>query len=276
MICDLADYIGAQYHTDRGTNLDAIIKDKGIQIFYEEFKEAFDGLLDLTGASPWIYCNLSTGNHPGGKRTRFTISHELGHYFIDEHRIALASGYVPSLGEYTVKDLVVEREADLFASRLLMPGDVYSKKAKKVELGMKGIVDLSKRFDVSIKCSAIRYLNEDFSPCALSFWSMEGKLVWKWFSKSMWNAGIRKFNPVPVAKGATDICIRKECENPGHSENSAASVGYVFQVGDNVHYNEVVHEEAIVLGDYGVLSFIRSQKKKLMPMAEVLDRRYDR
>jgi Zn-dependent peptidase ImmA (M78 family) len=276
MICDLADYIGEQYHTDQGTDLDALIEDKGIHIFYEEFEEPLDGLLDLTGRSPYIYCNLSTGNHPGGKRTRFTISHELGHYFIDEHRSALANGFVPSLGEYTVKDLVVEREADLFASRLLMPGAVYSKLAKKSEPGLKGVVELAKRFDVSIKCSAIRYLSEDIFPCALSFWSMEGKLVWKWFSKSMWNAGIRKFNPVPVAKGATDICIYKECENPGHSEYSAASVGYVFQVGDNPHYNEVVHEEAIVLGDYGVLSLIRSQKKKLMPMAEVLDRRYDR
>lgn len=275
-ICDLADLIGEQYHTDRGTDLDALLEDKGIQVFYEEFEETFDGLLDLIGNSAHIYCNLSTGNHPGGKRTRFTISHELGHYFIDEHRSALTNGYVPSLGEYTVKDLVVEREADLFASRLLMPGDVYTKIAKKANPGLKGIVELAKCFDVSIKCSAIRYLNEDSSPCALSFWSMEGKLVWKWFSKSMWNAGIRKFNPVPVAKGATDICIHEESDNPGHSESSAASVGYVFQVGDNPHYNEVVHEEAIVLGNYGVLSLIRSQKKKLMPMAEVLDRRYDR
>jgi hypothetical protein len=92
----------------------------------------------------------------------------------------------------------------------------------------------------------------------------------------MWNAGIRKFNPSPIKEGATDLCINKGNDSLGHFESSAAAVGYVFQVGDNVHYNEVVHEEAIVLGEYGVLSLIRSQKKKLMPMAEVLDRRYDR
>lgn len=272
-ICELADHIGESYQTSAGTNLAGILKDKGIELFYEQFEESFDGLIDLTEDIPYIYCNLSTGNDPEGKRTRFTISHELGHFFIDEHRNALASGYMPSLGEYTTKDLIIEREADLFASRLLMPGKTYLKQVKKVEPGLKGVLALSKRFNVSLKCAAIRYLSEDICSCALSFWSWEGKLVWKWFSKSMWNAGIRKFQPTPVAKGAVDLCL-KNSEIPGYNDNTYGPVSYLFQ--SIAHADEIVQDEAIVLGEYGVLSLTRVQNGKLKPLADVLAERYER
>jgi hypothetical protein len=49
-----------------------------------------------------IYCNLDRENLPSSPRARFTLSHELGHYFIDEHQNNLASGQVrphPSAAE---------------------------------------------------------------------------------------------------------------------------------------------------------------------------------
>src|SRR5689334_23997225 len=53
------------------------------------YGNCFDGLLEYEAGEFHVYCNVDRGNIPGGARARFTLAHELGHYFIDEHRIAL-------------------------------------------------------------------------------------------------------------------------------------------------------------------------------------------
>ncbi|MGC9451683.1 MAG: ImmA/IrrE family metallo-endopeptidase [Oceanipulchritudo sp.] len=276
MICSLADSLGEDFFSSAGTDLKSLLTDRGINLHFDSFKESFDGLIDACGDSYHIYCNTRTGNTPGSTRARFTIAHELGHYFIDEHRHAIRAGAFPSMGEMAPKDLIVEREADLFASRLLLPNSFYLNSLKKAAVGLKGIVSLANQFDVSIKCSALRYLNEDHSSCALSFWSWERNLIWKWYSTSMWNAGIRKIKAEPIRGGATDKCLRMGPENPGSMEDSAATIGYLFHVGDGVHHAELVSEEAMSLGEFGVLSLIHVKAGKLKPMAEVLEKRYCR
>jgi hypothetical protein len=60
------------------------------------YQEAFDGMLEWRDGVFHIYCNLSTVENSTSVRARFTLAHELGHFFIDEHRNALASGRVPA------------------------------------------------------------------------------------------------------------------------------------------------------------------------------------
>ena len=59
-------------------------------------------------------------HHP---RTRFSICHELGHYFIERHHDDLVNGEPPhgSSGEFKNGVAEGEREADAFASSLLLP-----------------------------------------------------------------------------------------------------------------------------------------------------------
>ncbi len=58
-------------------------------------------------------------HHP---RTRFSIAHELGHYFLEPHRAYLrrTGKSHPSKGEF-LSDRTIEMEADAFAAGLLMP-----------------------------------------------------------------------------------------------------------------------------------------------------------
>lgn len=59
---------------------------------------------------------------------RFTLAHELGHYFIDQHRRGLEEGKVRSHGSVVEfeSELPIEQEADTFAASLLMPRERFS------------------------------------------------------------------------------------------------------------------------------------------------------
>jgi Zn-dependent peptidase ImmA (M78 family) len=276
IIGDFGNAIGEDYFKQGGTHLDSILEAQGINLYYDSFKESFDGLLVNSENSWSVYCNSRTGNIPGSVRGRFTVAHELGHYFIDEHRKAIMAGLIPSMGESAQKDSLMEREADLFASRLLLPGAFFEKSLRGVRPGMKGILDLANEFDVSVKCAALRYLNEDPASCALSFWSWDKQLVWKWFSTSLWNSGIRSLKTDLIQKGATEICLNSGSDGAGNLHESAAPMEYLFRTGDGAPYGEIFHEEALVLGEYGVLVLLRASSGKLKPLAEVLQKRYCR
>lgn len=53
-------------------------------------------------------------------RSRFTVAHELGHIFLGHE---MKKGYIPRSKEFVIKP-PTEREADLFAARLLCPSCV--------------------------------------------------------------------------------------------------------------------------------------------------------
>jgi hypothetical protein len=75
-------------------------------------------------------------------QTRFSIAHELGHYYIPEHRRLLIAGKLHWSEPGFVCDNVMEREADLFASALLIPESVvdqlWSRKALSLQSILRG------------------------------------------------------------------------------------------------------------------------------------------
>ena len=270
-LIDLAECIAESNQTNSRTDLASILRSNDLTVYYDTFPESFDGLLQCRGDHFDIICNERTGNAPGTKRSRFTIAHELGHYFIDEHRIALKGNLMPSLGEGAKSDERIEREADLFASHLLLPTASFRKAKKKAPPRMAGIISLARQFDVSVKCTAVRYLTDDGASMVLTFRSWKGEMVWKWFSTSAWNAGIRKVQPGPVSGGATSNVLRKEDKTREDIEATAIPARYAFVLGDGVHYYEVFHEETIPLGEFGVLTLFTAQRGALTPLAEILN-----
>ena len=98
-----------------------IADDYNVTYSTADYGDGFDGLLMYRQGGFHIFVNLA--RQQTELRRRFTFCHELGHFFIDGHRTALASGEVPYLSSFTnfSSESVVEREADFFASCLLMP-----------------------------------------------------------------------------------------------------------------------------------------------------------
>ncbi len=87
----------------------------------------------------------------------FTVAHELGHYFIDDHPLAvLGSGKHFSRSGYISKDRF-EEEADAFATEVLMPWKLIEPVIRANAGGFGTIKAVADGCESSLLASAIRY-----------------------------------------------------------------------------------------------------------------------
>jgi len=94
-IADLAEDVWSTFSGERQVFVDGIIKSVGVGLTYDDYEDAFDGLIEYRSGRFHIFSNTTQGQQPNFPRVRFTLGHELAHYFIDEHRIKLRSGVPP-------------------------------------------------------------------------------------------------------------------------------------------------------------------------------------
>lgn len=90
---------------------------------------------------------------------RFSIAHELGHYFLAGHPEKVFSGgkrIHESQAGFGSREQI-ELEADHFAAGLLMPSDLFMVEAGKYSDGFTAIEMLADRCQTSLTSSAIRY-----------------------------------------------------------------------------------------------------------------------
>ena len=88
---------------------------------------------------------------------RFTVAHELGHYFLPGHAEALfPSGTGIHHSSFLSTD-PLERQADWFASVLLMPEFLFKKAVDRAGYGFSAIEKLSLLCKASILATAIRF-----------------------------------------------------------------------------------------------------------------------
>lgn len=90
---------------------------------------------------------------------RFTVAHELGHYFLPGHPGHLfpsGNGVHQSRSGFISVD-PYERQADYFASALLMPESRFRDEIDGAGRGFPAIQHLAKCFQTSITATAIRY-----------------------------------------------------------------------------------------------------------------------
>jgi Zn-dependent peptidase ImmA (M78 family) len=88
---------------------------------------------------------------------RFSIGHELGHYFLEGHPEAvLKNGIHQSQAGFVTRDRY-EQEADIFAASLLMPNDLFKTEMRKVGEGLGAIIALSGVARTSLTATGFRY-----------------------------------------------------------------------------------------------------------------------
>jgi Zn-dependent peptidase ImmA (M78 family) len=100
---------------------------------------------------------------------RFTISHELGHYFLPGHPEKLfpnGSGVHASRSGFISND-ECEVEADHFASGLLMPERLFVDALREAGAGFEAIKKLAATCRTSITATAIRYAKLSEDPVAV-------------------------------------------------------------------------------------------------------------
>ena len=228
------------------------------------FGEAFDGLIEWRDRWFWVYSNLSRVGPPESARERFTIGHELGHYFIDEHRNALIKGVGrhPSFNEFQ-SDELAEREADLFASHLLMPTRAFTAAIPKVPLGIPGILNLKKQFGTSITSTALRYVSLADFFCVVVKWNIDG-YGWRWTSQEAYEN--RYWSTTKSVEGlppdsATRMVMRGAASSSGFIERGAVASMWFDYIGAGGWRDEILMEQAISLGQYGFLTLLLPASK---------------
>lgn len=203
----------AQVHGFRAAPVDpfTIIRHERELIHAEggDFGDAFDGRLSYVNPR-FLLCYNTKYNawprqnehHP---KVRFTVAHELGHYYLDAHRRYLVTQDQPhgSCSEFESSSRV-EREADCFAAGLLMPHYLLGPRVNcELDATVDAIKSAASAFDVSLTGMMVRWTQVSHFPCA-TLCLRDGHIQWGFVSEAFRTAGFwraRRGQP-PASKGA--------------------------------------------------------------------------
>src|SRR5665213_545849 len=161
-----------------------------------DFRNAYDGKLKYVKASRrflLFYNNKYNTGLPDGEhhpRTRFSIAHELGHYFIDaHHRYLLGGGTSHGSRSEFRNDNTIEREADSFAASILLPRGLAEREFNSKALSINRVQEIAGHFKASLLCTAFRAVRLSDDPCAL-VGIRAGSIVWMFRSDALARAGL--------------------------------------------------------------------------------------
>ncbi|WP_365983822.1 ImmA/IrrE family metallo-endopeptidase [Marinobacter sp.] len=132
------------------------------------------------------------------------MGHELGHYCLhkDRKEIRCSAEDIENLGG-PPHGIDIEREANVFASNLLMPtsdirGHVVNAKIFNLELA----ASLAARYHTSLTATACRLVEVSFKPCAIVMVDSCNRILWGWSNPhfhSFFAARGTKLNPVRLS-----------------------------------------------------------------------------
>ena len=180
-------------------------------------------------------------HHP---RTRFSISHELGHYYLPRHRAFLMRRRKPhaSRGEMR-SDLWMEREADTFAASILLPTHLARPMINRSQLSLANLQSIGDHFKASLVSTTFRAVCLSDYPCAVAG-IRDGAVMWMFPSNSLIDAGIYP-NKGFLPEGAQDPWSNFQTGIADTSEDDGVVADW-FKTFNREDLDDVcVHEEYI-------------------------------
>ncbi len=180
-IADFAEFIAEEYCPNCKVMPEIIADLSGISYNYGDYLNYFDGLLEHDSGDFHIYLNTHSAQYP--ERLRFSFAHELGHYFIDDHRNSLKKGNSlhKSYSSLLPKN-IVETEADCFASNLLAPPTRFANFIHRKKFDFSLIESISKHFGISLSATLFRFIEIGNHPIMVVY-SQNGRVKFKWNSE---------------------------------------------------------------------------------------------
>ncbi len=199
-IAELAESIGNRFLFRGRVDLEKIVKTKRISFIKNNYGNHFLGQLVHYSKKFYIILNTDLLEHSESGRIRFTIAHELGHFFISAHKAQLSKGvslsFKGDLNEQECKK--IEIAANHFAANLLMPKAHFTRLAHKLELGLAGIFILKAKYDTSIESTTKHYVNLNISASVMIKWKADHTFHYSWCSKLFREVtGIKEY-PLPI------------------------------------------------------------------------------
>lgn len=115
------------------------------------------------------------------ERRRFTVAHEIGHFILHRDRQPAFNCDKESVYSGTDTLRAIEREADDFASNVLMPGDLLREWIAYPRIDLHVLSALAKRFQVSFEALCIRFIKFTTQRAILVYWD-NGYVKYEWRS----------------------------------------------------------------------------------------------
>ena len=182
---------------------------------------------------------------------RFTVAHELGHYFLDghvQHLFGAGQQFHQSESGFTSTDSY-EREADAFAAEFLMPKTLFRAAIAGAGEGLDAIASLAQTCGTSLTATSIRYAKLTDDPVAVVCSAGE-KVLFAFMSKVLRER--RDLTWIRKGTGLSPDCataiFNRDADNVVGAKriSSTTNIGDWFSGGDGD-----VNEEVIGLGEYG-------------------------
>lgn len=181
---------------------------------------------------------------------RFSVAHELGHYFLEGHpESVLMNGFHASHAGFG-SIVKYELEADHFAAALLMPRILFNRELDKTGKGFEAIEKLADQFNSSLTATAIQYAQSTEDAVAVIV-SIGTQVDYCFMSKSLNEvrglAWLRKNTPLPARTLTREF--NKTPENISHAKRLSGDTDLQCWFGGDLEAD--AHEEVIGLGSYG-------------------------
>lgn len=160
--------------------------------------QGVSGAIIFVGDAATIIYSTEHGNRGF---ENFSISHELGHWFLPGHpeEIIKAGGTHFSRADFT-QNTSIELEADHFASGLLLPSTLTRQLLSKSQIGLDGILQLAEASHCSVTAAAIRASECSAYPMAIIV-SKGDEIAYAFISETFKDLGklafLRKGTPLP-------------------------------------------------------------------------------
>lgn len=229
-------------------DLDALAETREIVIEpMETSSEGVSGMLVRYGNSFGILYD-STIDNEGFQR--FSIAHELGHFFVEGHldHIPFADGVHRSRAGYISEDRY-EREADCFAAGLLMPERPVCDIIAQHPNGLAAIEAIERDARASLIASAIRYVGLTDAAAAVIV-SRNGKVDYCFMSDAMkslrFDAWPRKGSPIPAGTATALVAELPTEQRRSAREEDEVSIVEWLGAGRAAR----AREEVVGLGSY--------------------------
>lgn len=182
---------------------------------------------------------------------RFSVAHELAHYFLDGHidHVLPKDGVHASHAGFVSAD-PYELEADNFAAGLLMPASLFRRALGKHDPGLAAVESVAGLCRTSLTATAIRYaeLSEDAVAVAISTGATIDYCCLSDLMKSLPQlAWLRKGTPVPL--GTATAKFNASPDRIAGAERADAEIDIMDWLAGKKSVSAT--EEVIGLGSYG-------------------------
>jgi hypothetical protein len=148
-------------------NLEKVAAYDGLILQPLSLYHRFNGKIEfLPEENVFVIYHPDASTYPYPRRLRFSIAHELGHFYIDDHREALLRGETHSSEPGFRSKNPKELQADEFAAALLIPASLMEPTIEKRGfMSLSEVQSISERCQTSLYATSIRYVRMASEAC---------------------------------------------------------------------------------------------------------------